>query len=301
MAVILCFIFITMTITTQAINAQYAPSCVWHSCDNNKGNYTTNSAYQSNLHYLLSLLTSNTNINSGFYNFSYGQYYNKVYAIGLCRGDIKPAACRSCLSTSTNSITNLCPNQKEATEWYDLCMLRNSNLFLFGTMESEPGISLMNVLGISEDVDGFSCTVVTLLNTLRNKAADGDSLRKYAAGNATTPALQSLYADAQSTPDLSQKECMDCLDDAFRGISECCLGKIGAQSLAPSRNIRYENQIFFQPTDEDDDALLAPPPSSTTTTTTKRCIYEFLSTPSMIGCVHRVLRRPEIVKMLDYL
>ncbi|KAH7545507.1 hypothetical protein FEM48_Zijuj01G0101200 [Ziziphus jujuba var. spinosa] len=63
----------------------------------------------------------------------------------------------SCLSMSISSITELYPNQDEATEWYDLCMLRYSNSFLFSSMEAEPtrNLSNDNVLDNSADADGF--------------------------------------------------------------------------------------------------------------------------------------------------
>ena len=79
-----------------------------------KGNYTRNSTYQENLNDLLSSLTSNPKIDYGFYNKSYGQNPDKVYALGLCRGDVKPEVCRSCLNNATNLLPLLCPYQKEA-------------------------------------------------------------------------------------------------------------------------------------------------------------------------------------------
>ncbi|RDX69762.1 Cysteine-rich receptor-like protein kinase 17, partial [Mucuna pruriens] len=52
------------------------------SCDNSKGNYTINSTYHNNLNTLLSSFSSHTQINYGFYNFSYGEGIDKVYATG---------------------------------------------------------------------------------------------------------------------------------------------------------------------------------------------------------------------------
>jgi hypothetical protein len=51
------------------------------------GNYTSNSTYNANLG--LSSLSSNTQIDYGFYNVSYGQNPDKVYAIGLCEDFLK--------------------------------------------------------------------------------------------------------------------------------------------------------------------------------------------------------------------
>jgi hypothetical protein len=96
------------------------------------GNYTSNSTYNANLNNLLSSLSSNTQIDYGFYNVSYGQNPDKVYAIGLCRGDVKPDMCRSCLNNATNLLPLVCPNKKDAIGGYDECMLRYSFRNIFG-------------------------------------------------------------------------------------------------------------------------------------------------------------------------
>uniref|UniRef100_A0A7N2MRZ3 Gnk2-homologous domain-containing protein n=1 Tax=Quercus lobata TaxID=97700 RepID=A0A7N2MRZ3_QUELO len=67
-----------------------------------KGNYASNSTYYTNLNQVLSSLSSNTEIDYGFYNFSYGKSPDKVYSLGLCRGDVKPDICRSCVNNATN-------------------------------------------------------------------------------------------------------------------------------------------------------------------------------------------------------
>ncbi|PNY12159.1 cysteine-rich receptor-like protein kinase [Trifolium pratense] len=85
-----------------------------------------------------------------FYNFSYGQNTDKVNAIGLCRGDVKPDDCRNCLNDSRVLLTRLCPNQKEAIGWYDNCMLRYSNRSIFGIMEGEPLFRRSNPNSVTE-------------------------------------------------------------------------------------------------------------------------------------------------------
>ena len=88
------------------------PSFLYYSCLDT-GNYTKNSTYETNLNQLLSSLYSNTEIDYGFYNSSYGQNSDEVYAIGLCRGDVKTDVCRNCLKNSSDLLTRLCP-EKEA-------------------------------------------------------------------------------------------------------------------------------------------------------------------------------------------
>ena len=83
-----------------------------------KGNYTSNSTYKANLNHLLSTLTSNTQIDYGFYNSSYGQDPDKVYAIGLCRGDVNSDECRSCLNKRyKSSHTALSQSEGTRKQW----------------------------------------------------------------------------------------------------------------------------------------------------------------------------------------
>ncbi|KAF3451641.1 hypothetical protein FNV43_RR07736 [Rhamnella rubrinervis] len=238
------------------------PSFVGYDCENKQGNYTINSTYQANLNRLLSSLPSNTDNNYGFYNSSYGQNSDQVYAVGLCRGDIRPDAYRSCLNYSTNSITKRCSNQKDAIEWYDECMLRYSHRSIFGIMETSPYIYLVSSNNITSNVDGFNEELMNLFY----------KLRKYAAGNALfAPNFQTIYALVQCTPDLSKIECENCLGDAFSAISQCCIGKRGGQAIYPSCKIRYELNQFYGST-EDDIGVPPPssPPNSTTTPTSSK-------------------------------
>jgi hypothetical protein len=150
------------------------------------GNCTSNSTYNANLNNLLSSLSSNTQIDYGFYNVSYGQNPDKVYAIGLCRGDVKPDMCRSCLNNATNLLPLVCPNKKDAIGVYDECMSRFSLRNIFGIKEDTPSINMWNPNNVSANVvDEFKQKVTTLLDSQRGSAAAGGSLRKFAEGNIT--------------------------------------------------------------------------------------------------------------------
>ncbi|XP_030939936.1 cysteine-rich receptor-like protein kinase 29 [Quercus lobata] len=142
-----------------------------------KGNYTSNSTYNTNLSQVLSSLSSNTEIDYGFYNFSYGKSPDKVYSLGLRRGDAKPDICRSCLNSATNLLPLLCPNQKEAIGGYDECMLRYSFRDIFNIKETSPSFYLWNPNNVSGNYDQFSQDLMTLLDSKRVQAAAGGSLR----------------------------------------------------------------------------------------------------------------------------
>ncbi|KAK7357556.1 hypothetical protein VNO80_16846 [Phaseolus coccineus] len=234
-------------------------------CDDDHGNYTANSTYSANLNTLLSTISSNTQIQYGFYNFSYGQNSDTVYAIGLCRGDQQPQECRSCLNNSRVDLTERCPNQKKAILWSSSCMLRYSNHTIFHQMETSPGYYMWNQANAT-DANQFNEVLGNLMKSLRDTAASGDSRRKYdTAENETGLNFQTVYGLVQCTPDLSQQECNQCLDGAISEIPKCCNGKIGGRVLKPSCNIRFETNSFYGNTTTLDPDPEAPPPSTNTT------------------------------------
>ncbi|CAB4283549.1 unnamed protein product [Prunus armeniaca] len=219
-------------------------------CYNDKGNYNTNSTYQTNLNTLLSSLSSPSNNGNGygFYNSSYGENPDQVYAIGLCRGDVTGNPCRYCLSNATQLLTQSCPNQKQAFVVFDHCTLRYASRSIYGAMETFPPLRWYNVQNVSYDVDGFFQELNTLLEDLRDQAAGNGSLRKFAAGTATAPNFQTIYGLAQCTPDLTEQDCRDCLGSSLADIPECCQGKVGARISKPSCDLRYEIYLYVDPT-----------------------------------------------------
>ncbi|XP_042511791.1 putative receptor-like protein kinase At4g00960 isoform X2 [Macadamia integrifolia] len=212
------------------------------------GNYTANSTYQTNLNLLLSSLSSNATIVSGFYNTTIGQNSDKVYGLLLCRGDVTPETCSSCIQLAKDDVTQRCPTEKEAIIWYDLCMLRYSNRSIFSVMEATPSVSLLNPNNVSNSGQ-FDQTLAGLMNGLITQAASGSSTHKYAANETYFTSLENLYGLVQCTPDLSQDDCNKCLVGAVDTIANCCDGsrRKGMRVLRPSCSVRYEiNDPFYQ-------------------------------------------------------
>jgi len=268
MAAISCVLALVLSCLISEAIAQYNTEY----CDNKNGNYTINSTYHKNLNTLLSTLSSHTEIDYGFYNFSYGQNSDKVNAIGLCRGDVKPDACRSCLNVSAATITELCPNQKEALLWLNTskCLLRYSPRTIFGVMESSPGYYLSNVNNVTE-ADKFNQALSNLMRSLTVVAASGDSRQKYAADSASASNFQTVYGLVQCTPDLSETDCNRCLDGAISEIPSCCGNKMGGRVLRPSCNIRFESAIFYDQTPKLDPDVAPPSPSPPSSKGTCHC------------------------------
>ncbi|GLU23198.1 hypothetical protein SLE2022_392220 [Rubroshorea leprosula] len=237
---LILFFSVFLIYLPSAADADFHFACV------NNGNYTANSTFGTNLNLLFSQLSTTVDFNYGFYNLSAGRSPDQVNAIGLCRGDQKEDACRSCLKETISELVQQCPNYKEAIGWSEFCTLHYSSQQLFGSMESSPSVIISNPNSAS-DVNGFNQDLSDLLNNLSGRAAAGGPLLKYAADNTTGPSFfLTIYALEQCTPDLSQQECSDCLTTAIGRIpSSGCYGKIGCRVLQPSCNLRYETSPFF--------------------------------------------------------
>lgn len=269
-------LFVMIIMIPQTLAQSGYPAFLYNFCINDKGNYTANSTYQENLKTLLSSLPTSNGNGYGFYNLSYSggeSSEDRVYAIGLCRGDVQPDDCRSCLNDSSYALSEHCSNKKEAIGWYENCMFHYSNRSIYGITETRPTYYLGNTKNVSLSiVDGFNQALRKLLVSLQSEAASGGSLRKFAIGNASAPGSITIYALVQCTPDLLERDCNDCLDDAFGEIPSCCDGKIGGGLVRPSCNFRYENYSFFDATTVPPlpspplSPPISPQPSSTTPT-----------------------------------
>ena len=231
-------------------------------------NFTPNSTYQSNLNYLLSSLSSNANLKTGFYNTTVGQNPpNIVYGLFLCRGDVTPNVCQDCVSTATKDIVqHYCPTGIEATIWYDQCMLRYSNESFFSSMTDLPKCYSCNDSKITV-LDRFDQILGTMINdsvTQATGAHDEPGATKFATKEASLSSSIKLYSLVQCTPDISSYNCDKCLRGLIANIPSSCSGKQGAIALTPNCNFRYEAYQFYR-------NLATPPPRSGLVPTVSSC------------------------------
>ncbi|XP_028077856.1 cysteine-rich receptor-like protein kinase 26 [Camellia sinensis] len=88
--------FLSHTLITNTITITTAqPNFIFSFCVPNPNNKTT--TYEANLKTLLSSFSSTIN-RYGFYTASHGQNFDRVNALGLCRGDVELDFCRSSVS-----------------------------------------------------------------------------------------------------------------------------------------------------------------------------------------------------------
>ncbi|RZC68730.1 hypothetical protein C5167_031918 [Papaver somniferum] len=253
--VIIIFIYLfslsSLLITVQYTTAQ--PVYVYHFCLG--ANYTTNSTFQTNLNLLLPSLSSASTsvINYGFYNNTVGRNRDIVYGSLQCRA-------------AKDIITDeRCPISKEAIIWYDVCMLRYSNQYYFGTMQDSPGIYLSNLINATTDADQFR------LNLLVGIAEEARTNHGFAAGDESLDDYRRVYGVVQCTGDIPSGGCYKCLFGAISEIPNFNFwdGKRGGRVIRPSCNWRYELYPFAiitsPPPQLSSPAPLVSPTSSTNT------------------------------------
>ncbi|XP_065878498.1 cysteine-rich receptor-like protein kinase 44 [Euphorbia lathyris] len=232
-------------------------------CYNERGNYTSNSIYKTNLDTLLSALESDSESKTGFYNLSVGQAPDRVEAKALCRGDVGFEDCRSCIRNSTSKVLEICPNQKDALGIYDFCNIRYSNGVIYGVEERDPTFFIAGLINAS-DVGVFTRAQQILLNRLRGITAAGDSNRKFATGNESA-GFERVFGLMQCSPELSGQQCDECLAESIKGIGDCCSGKLSGSVIKPSCEVRSDNKLFYQIT-----PLTPSPPADTLPTLSKK-------------------------------
>lgn len=224
------------------LHALVAADLVYYNCPENSGTYTNNSIYHSNLNTLLSSVVKE--INYGFYNFSVGRSPDKVNAIALCRGDLTQDKCHSCLNNSKLQLPQVCPNQKEAIGYYDECMLRYTDRSILRTLETSPSYLISNPNNASY---AFNQALKNLLDSLRSEAASGNSLLKFATGEADVAGDKRVYGLTQCTPDLNESSCSNCLEGAIdNDVPACSGGKEGGRIFKPSCILRFETFRFYE-------------------------------------------------------
>ncbi|XP_010057272.3 cysteine-rich receptor-like protein kinase 10 [Eucalyptus grandis] len=235
------------------INAQFpATYC------GSTGNFTANSTYQNTLTFLLSTIStaSDLSLSYGFFNNSAPIVGSSktLYVYGLCRGDLTAGNCRACLIDLDSNMSRLCPLQKEALLYTRNCIIRYSDAPFFSSVATEPSY----VARTSDDVsspDTYGTSMRKLLNGLRDEAAGGGVLRKYASGNESA-GPDFIYALVQCTSDLTKQQCSDCLGLGVQVIMDCCVRYTGGRFMVPSCLILYEtNNRFMNSVSEP----LAPP------------------------------------------
>jgi Salt stress response/antifungal len=223
-----------------------AADMLYNSCGST-GNYTANSTYSTNLQTLFTNLTksaTNSTTNFGFAKASVGSVPNLISGLVLCRGDVNYSDCSSCLTQATQDIQNICPFYKEATIYYDYCLLRYSNQNFLSSTDNSNQIIMYNTQNVSVSFTRFDNLVDYVMNSTADYAAFNNS-KKFGTSQMNTTGFPEIRGLVQCTPDMSGSNCESCLQDLIGQMPKWFSGKQGGRILGVRCNIRYEIYSFY--------------------------------------------------------
>ncbi|KAJ4813151.1 cysteine-rich RECEPTOR-like kinase [Rhynchospora pubera] len=220
------------------------------------GNDTENNSYQADLAKLFTSLSTETVALEGFATYSI-VVPDQIFGLVLCRGDVNSSVCGSCLNKSMSDIQTLCPNSKEATIWYDFCLLRYSNDDFLSSTDNSHQVIMWNSENVtSERFNGWSPLNVvmksyykTMMNTLLQDVAQRaayESSKRFGVGDINiTSSVPIIYSMAQCTPDMPNHACHACLQDLINEILNNFDGRQGGRILGVRCSLRYEIYNFM--------------------------------------------------------
>ena len=207
--------------------------------------YSPNSIFQTNLNNLLVSLFSSAPV-TGFANNTAGDNPDRVYGLALCRADVSPTTCRSCLAGAQQGVAKACPLKREATIFYDLCLLRYSEKDFFGKSSGKIFFTTNGEKVTLDRLIAFNRLLPNLLEELLDSAVF--STMMVAVNSVGYGASAKLYALVQCTRDLSQSTCYSCLGGIIDYSAECCGTTDAARIYGDGCFLRYDTNQFFNDT-----------------------------------------------------
>ncbi|KAL9668604.1 hypothetical protein QQ045_006141 [Rhodiola kirilowii] len=215
----------------------------YHACSGAIDSFQSTSVFATNLEQVLSSFLTLDQTKNGFHNLSVGIHSQQANSLALCRGDVSESSCLDCIKFGATDLPQRCPAQLGAIVWYDNCMFRYTNWYMFRSVEGT--YTTLSNHSYSSDTTLLKDQLFTLLKALRDNASSGDSTLKYAVGDTEFTGSQRIYALVQCIPDLDQMQCANCLDRAFRDIMNNIPGKEGGRVLGASCSLRFDTTQFF--------------------------------------------------------
>ncbi|CAN6212275.1 unnamed protein product [Urochloa humidicola] len=168
--------------------------------------------------------------------------------MGLCRGDTNATTCFTCLTQAFQDLPDDCSNDKDASIYYDACILHYSGVRILSAADTGPPtdtISLPYPLNVTSDPARFNSLVAALLNATAEYAAH-NSTRRFATGVADfDQEFPKVYSLAQCTPDQTPGECRKCLADTIASTLPYFSNYIRGRVLSLNCNYRYEVASFY--------------------------------------------------------
>lgn len=212
--------------------------------------FTANSTYQSHLDSATATLPNNVSSSPDlFATITVGAIPEQVWAMGLCRGDVNVTDCLTCVTQAIQDLPSECPNYKEATIYYDPCIVHYSDVHTLAGDDTGPATSNMyfvfNNQNVTTDPAGFQSLLAALMNATVEHVAD-DSARRFATGVADfDQEFPKIYTAAQCTPDQTAAQCRKCLGRIVETYLAGFASNIGGRALEVECNYRFETTPFY--------------------------------------------------------
>ena len=207
--------------------------------------YSPNSIFQTNLNSLLDSLFSSAPV-TGFANNTAGDNPDRVYGLALCRADVSPTTCHSCLAGDPQGVAKACPLKREATIFYDLCLLRYSDKDFFGKSSSKLFFTTNGEKVTVDRLIFFSRLLGNLMDVLVKSVARSKMM--VAVYSARYGDSSNLYGLVQCTRDLSPETCQSCLREIIDYSAECCGTTDAARIYGDGCFLRYDTIQFYNDT-----------------------------------------------------
>ncbi|KAK1670089.1 hypothetical protein QYE76_058248 [Lolium multiflorum] len=219
----------------------------WPVCGNS-GNYTSNSTYLSNLGLLSATLPKKavSEATQLFTTDAVGHAPDAVFALTLCNGNTTAEVCEGCLVTAFQDGLQLCAYNKDATLYYDECMLRysNQNFLATATAGDQKWAMLSNSQNFPTSTYSFRLLLFTLLNSTGQSAANSST--RFMTSRLDVSSFPTLYCLMECTPDLTTEDCIACFQVVSQLTFQYLAGSRGARVLGTWCNMRYEIYPFFR-------------------------------------------------------
>ncbi|XP_025827150.1 cysteine-rich receptor-like protein kinase 10 isoform X2 [Panicum hallii] len=200
------------------------------------------------------MLVKNASANpSPFAKGSISAVSGTIYGLFLCRGDVGAFDCSQCATIGFQDAQRLCEFTKEATIFYDQCLIRFSNkdfldhvsplvrdyIVVRTTSDALPGLLDPNR---PNSVTFINDIIKVLLQETAKQAAYNSTWR-FATGRMDVNGnFAPLYSLMQCLPDLTPTDCWECL----KNISEMAMSRQGNQVLTVPCNLRYGMVQFYE-------------------------------------------------------
>ncbi|XP_062190053.1 cysteine-rich receptor-like protein kinase 6 [Phragmites australis] len=220
----------------------------WTFCDASN-NFKANSKYQANLNLAAATLPKNASTSTNLFATAVvGAAPERLWAMGLCRGDVNASNCFSCLTQAFHDLPNDCSYNKDATIYYDPCILHYSHVRILSVEDN--GMSAVPYTysygaNVTSDTARFNRLVAALINATADYAAY-NSTRRFASGEADfNQEVPKVYSLAQCTPDQTPAQCRKCLAGIIANNLEVFQNYTGGRVFWVNCNYRYETEPFF--------------------------------------------------------